>query len=151
MKRIVLALTLFALALPALPALGLSPDGKPEGMDTGSTYRYMVWRDGDQWHVRWTTAGAVHRFIGKIHSEKGVFSDAKPSAIEKGDWIKIGPKGHNIAWDTKAAGGADGVDFKLSAKGATFDLLIDGKRHPKRVFVGKAGENPLRIPFTIEE
>lgn len=152
----ILVVLLFAFVLAGIPEIALAqldPNGKPAGMGTGSTVRYFLWKDGaDNWHVRWTTAGKLHRFTGKIHCETCTFSDAFSVAKERRDWYKIGPKGHNIWFDTKVSGGMDGVDFRISGSGTiTFNLQIDGKKQPNRVFVGSSGANPSAIPFTISQ
>ncbi|HKG23481.1 MAG TPA: hypothetical protein VKC34_16395 [Blastocatellia bacterium] len=70
--------------------LGLSPsalaqadrfDGKPafaEGADLG----YYVWRDGDTWHVRWTTRGQMRRFSGSVAAEGGELKSLKRIDLE---------------------------------------------------------------------
>lgn len=56
-------------------------DGKPdfsEGDETG----YYVWRDGDKWHVRWTTNGTTHRFSGSVMAEDGELKSLKRIDVE---------------------------------------------------------------------
>jgi len=74
----------------AMSVLGLSPrvlaqadifDGKPtfaEGVDLG----YYVWRDGDEWHVRWTTLGKMRSFTGSIVAEGGQLTSLKRIDVE---------------------------------------------------------------------
>lgn len=53
-----------------------SYDGRPafkEGFDRG----YFVWRDGDKWHVRWTTRGQPHQFTGSVRATGGTLEDLK--------------------------------------------------------------------------
>ena len=45
-------------------------NGQPtfsEGTDLG----YYIWRDGDRWHVRWTTKGNLRAFTGSVTSDAG--------------------------------------------------------------------------------
>jgi hypothetical protein len=77
-------------------------DGQPvfaEGTDRG----YYVWRAGDQWHVRWTTLGAMHRFTGSVTAEGGDLKDLDRIDVEKERTIirrgrpgrmVVGPRGH---------------------------------------------------------
>ena len=70
--------------------LGLSPSvsgqvemfaGKPafaEGVDLG----YYIWRDGDTWHVRWTTRGQTRRFSGSVLAEGGELKSLKRIDVE---------------------------------------------------------------------
>jgi hypothetical protein len=57
-------------------------DGRPaftEGSDRG----YFVWRDGDTWHVRWTTQGAMRRFTGSVTAEGGELKSLKRIDVEE--------------------------------------------------------------------
>ena len=57
-------------------------DGRPaftEGSDRG----YFVWRDGDTWHVRWTTQGAQRRFTGSVTAEGGELKSLKRIDVEE--------------------------------------------------------------------
>jgi len=65
-----------------LGAAGREPfEGKPsfkEGRDLG----YYVWTDGDTWHVRWTTMGAMRHFTGTVTSEGGELKSLKRIDVE---------------------------------------------------------------------
>ena len=43
----------------------------------------------------------------------------------------------------------DGVDFYSEADTLTFDLNMDGRRTVQNVFIGRNGQNPVSIPFTL--
>lgn len=70
--------------------LGLSPsaraqadrfEGKPafaEGVDLG----YYVWKEGNTWHVRWTTKGQMRRFTGSVVAEGGELKSLKRIDVE---------------------------------------------------------------------
>jgi hypothetical protein len=70
--------------------LGFSPsvlaqldrfDGKPafsEGVDLG----YYIWREGNTWHVRWTTRGQMKRFTGSVVAEGGELKSLKRIDVE---------------------------------------------------------------------
>ena len=59
--------------LPAMAAASVSMfDGRP-AFSEGEGRGYYVWRDGDTWHVRWTTFGSVHHFSGSVVAEGGDF------------------------------------------------------------------------------
>lgn len=84
LKRIVSVLFLFALALAIVPqALAQAEmyDGRPafkEGEDAG----YFIWRDGEEWHVRWTTQGAMRRFSGSVLAEGRELKSLKRIDVE---------------------------------------------------------------------
>ncbi|MEW6322092.1 MAG: hypothetical protein AB1635_13520 [Acidobacteriota bacterium] len=57
-------------------------DGRPvfgEGFDLG----YYIWRDGDEWHVRWTTRGRTHLFSGQVTAEGGDLEDLDRVDLER--------------------------------------------------------------------
>jgi hypothetical protein len=56
-------------------------NGQPtfsEGTDLG----YYVWRDGDRWHVRWTTKGNLRAFTGTVTSTGGELHKLKRIDVE---------------------------------------------------------------------
>ena len=56
-------------------------DGRPTFKE-GEGRGYYVWRDGDTWHVRWTTFGATHRFTGTVTAEGGKLDSLKRIDVE---------------------------------------------------------------------
>ena len=51
-------------------------DGRP-AFKEGSDRAYFVWRDGDRWHVRWTTRGEAHQFTGTVRAGGGSLEGLK--------------------------------------------------------------------------
>jgi hypothetical protein len=84
MARHLLTLPLFVFVLlvaspvqPRLDAQGLPAfNGRPEFKE-GSDLSYFVWRDGDTWHVRWTTLGQERVFTGTVRATDGKLDDLK--------------------------------------------------------------------------
>jgi len=146
------AITLTALLLLAGMALGqagLDPAGRP-AIKPGEGLAYLIWTDANGWHARWTTGGAVRHFSGSIQAIGGALIDAKASGTEgKSDRVSITPA--LIKFSTKTAAQQDGVDFKLGprTRKVRFDLMIDGKPRPDRVFVGKGRQHPTINPFDL--
>jgi len=60
------------LAAQGLPAF----NGRPEFRE-GSDLSYFVWRDGNTWHVRWTTLGQQRVFTGVVRATGGKIDDLK--------------------------------------------------------------------------
>lgn len=55
-------------------------DGRPVfGDDLG----YFVWREGDKWRVRWTSAGRQHSFTGSVEAEGGKLRSLDKVDVEK--------------------------------------------------------------------
>ena len=85
MKRTIgmaVAILVAAGAVPVAAADAARFDGRPafvEGSDRG----YFVWRDGETWHVRWTTQGAQRRFTGQVTAEGGDLKSLKRIDVEK--------------------------------------------------------------------
>jgi hypothetical protein len=73
------------LCLSVLTPLKASPvstfDGKPVFAE-GEALSYYVWRDGNSWHLRWTTFGAMHRFTGSVLAEGGKIESLKRVDVE---------------------------------------------------------------------
>lgn len=83
LKRMILAiiLSMFATTIAAMAQSVSTFDGKPD-FSKGDEISYYVWRDGDEWHVRWTTNGTIHRFNGSVLSEGGELKSLKRIDVE---------------------------------------------------------------------
>ncbi len=152
----------FALALAAGgsavgggPGAGINPQGKPRQFKKGDVKCYAVWHSNKGWHLRTTTKAVKHHFRGQITVEGGTFATVHSFDLEKkgklADFWKVGPKRHTMTFDFETDRGVDGVNFTVSgsAKRIRFDLRIDGRHEPSRVFIGQAGAHPPEIPFTL--
>ena len=56
-------------------------DGKPAFAE-GEARSYYVWRDGNTWHLRWTTLGSAHQFTGSVTAEGGKIESLKRIDVE---------------------------------------------------------------------
>jgi hypothetical protein len=164
-KRSLLVLGLITIALGgwALPPLpeaeaggaALDPRGKPKGFHAGDTVRYAIWHNENGWHLRTTTAKREHVFRGHVLVEGGIFERIYSHDLEKEgklrDWWRVGPERHRVTFDFKTERGLDGIDFRVSrsAKRIQFELHIDGRPEPNRVFVGRFDQHPAAIPFDL--
>jgi hypothetical protein len=104
MKRFGLILgTLFCLAAvaPLWAASASLFDGKPS-FKAGDGRSYYVWRDGNTWHLRWTTFGETHLFSGSVVAEGGEISSLKRIDLEterrviapgRAPHVVVGPRG----------------------------------------------------------
>src|SRR5262245_29063925 len=103
-SRVMMALmvVLSALVVPARTPAQLDVfNGRPvfaEGIDLG----YYVWREGDEWNVRWTTKGQMRRFTGSVTAEGGELKSFKRIDVEeerrvlypgRPSRVVIGPRG----------------------------------------------------------
>lgn len=71
----------FMLTSVAMAQSASAFDGKPD-FSKGEGTGYVVWRTGDEWHVRWTTDGTMHRFNGSVLSEGGELKSLKRIDVE---------------------------------------------------------------------
>jgi hypothetical protein len=56
-------------------------EGKPtfaEGVELG----YYVWKEGETWHLRWTTKGQLRQFSGSVVAEGGELKSLKRVDVE---------------------------------------------------------------------
>jgi hypothetical protein len=100
------ALALLAAVLPFTPSAqgpALAEfDGRPvfsEGVNLG----YYIWRDGNAWHMRWTTKGQLRHFAGAVTADGGELKSLKRVDVEserrvlypgRGPHVVVGPRGH---------------------------------------------------------
>jgi hypothetical protein len=84
-RRLCFALTLAALVFAVTQPVSAQSvekfDGRPafaEGKDMG----YYIWRDGETWHVRWTTRGVMRHFTGSVKAEGGELKSLKRIDVE---------------------------------------------------------------------
>ncbi len=83
LKRMILMVG-FLMAVMTTAAMAQSAstfDGKPD-FSKGEEIAYYVWSTGDEWHVRWTTNGTMHRFNGSVMSEGGELKSLKRIDVE---------------------------------------------------------------------
>ena len=78
---IILGILSIAAVAPLTAAPASQFDGRPKFAE-GEGRGYYVWRDGETWHVRWTTFGAMHRFSGSVVAEGGDLGSLKRIDVE---------------------------------------------------------------------
>jgi len=127
----------------------IDPNGQPTFMGVGSTHRFIIWREGNQWHLRTTTAGQEHNFEGKVIAKGGTIRSVNQVGLEDVDNTSLDRFHRTLNFDFTTAGAMDGVDFYSEADTLTFDLNMDGRRTVQNVFIGRNGQNPVSIPFTL--
>jgi peptidoglycan hydrolase-like protein with peptidoglycan-binding domain len=129
----------------------IDPNGQPSFMGVGSTHRYIIWREGNLWNIRTTTAGQMHDFDGRIVANGGTIrSINRTGSLEQVDQLGLDRSRKVLNFDFSTAGGMDGFSFYSDADSLTFDLNMDGRRTARNVFVGHQGTNPVSVPFTLQ-
>jgi hypothetical protein len=95
-----LFVVVFVLA-PSVSGQSSMFEGRPtfaEGADLG----YYLWREGDTWHLRWTTRGAMRNFSGSVEATGGKLKSLKRIDVEterkvlypgRAPHVWVGPRG----------------------------------------------------------
>jgi hypothetical protein len=81
MRLIVLSLAALLFVADRASAQAENYDGRPsfaEGVELG----YYLWRDGDTWHLRWTTVGTMRNFTGFVEATGGELKSLKRIDVE---------------------------------------------------------------------
>lgn len=101
----------------------------------GRVLSFFIWKDVKNiWHLRWSSNMEKHRFSGTLFANKKIRILNKDN-FEDGDYLK--EKGNKIIFSANETFGDDGFDFLCDSKEISFDLLVDGKRQPDYIQVGK--------------
>ena len=116
----------------------------------GKFLGYVLWRQSDGFHLRWTTKGKKEQdFQGKIIFQTKVLIIKKIKQATKDKINKTGSK--TIEWNTTLKGDIDGIDF-LTPGSFELELRIDNKKiKPKAIFLGPQMIQPESNPFTITQ
>ena len=80
MRRTHLGLMLFGMVMTAAATMQAQALAQYQGrpaFEEGGGRGYFVWRDGDTWHVRWTTQGPSHQFTGTVQAAGGTIESLK--------------------------------------------------------------------------
>jgi hypothetical protein len=148
--RKALLLLIAAVALKSSHVLAQAEmyDGQPkfsEGTDLG----YYLWRDGDRWHVRWTTKGVMRVFSGNVESIGGEVHKLKRIDVEseyrvlypgRPRHVYVGPRGRLRV----APGRAPVVASEAQDK-------IDKENDHTIVFNAKTNDDIDGFDFTVDD
>ena len=132
----------------------LDPRGRMEGSPTNQPARYYVWHDQDGWHVR-SCSRLVNEFQGTIRVSGGTIRKCRPIGLDlrgkRPDRWSLSKDRREITFRTFTSTVFDGFDFSVDAPDATveFELLINEKKMPRRIFVGRDGAHPSDVKFSF--
>lgn len=132
------------------PIANIEMDGQPQDFKEGESHRYFLWRDGQGWHLRTTTALRRHRFRGEIVTNGGKINNFKTFDLEgRSDWTQITSDRERVYFDLTTDKGLDGFDFTTEAQTVSFNVTLDGRARPEVVFVGNNNSHPDSVPFSL--
>ncbi len=129
--------------------------GKPDAFDAGDDGVYIWHNPSGGWGLRVShpqLPGKANRvvFTGTVVS-KGKIGNVTKVRDEKGDVVKVGPKGHALRFRFVDYGGVDGVDFTTTCTpGLAVSLKTDKSTlSPQYIHLGDKKVNPGSDPFAI--
>ncbi len=135
-------------ALPAAAAWDNQVEGRPV-FKAGRSTGYVMWHDPAGWHMRVTTRGKAHRFHGSITSSGEVTWFRRVNCENNDVVTKAG--GRTIRFDLKAAGGADGIDFRVKGDLLTFKPRVDNRAAAvSQVRLGRNMRRASTIPLVVK-
>ncbi|MFX1281785.1 MAG: hypothetical protein ACFFA3_20720, partial [Promethearchaeota archaeon] len=121
--------------------------GRPN-FSSGQFLGYVMWKQTDGFHLRWTTKGDKKKtFQGKISYQDKL----KVTRITRPETeVKIQKSTKKlIQWSTTERGKINGFDFFATGNFAV-ELRVNNKKiKPKRIFLGQLIERPRNNPFII--
>ena len=132
----------------------LDPRGRMEDHPTDKPARYYLWHDQHGWHLR-SCSRVFNKFEGTLRVEGGEMKKCRPIGIDargrNPDRWSLDEKRTELKFLLNTAQSFDGFDFTVDDAQATieFELLINGKPMPARIFVGRDGEHPKEPKFTF--
>ena len=132
----------------------LNPRGRMDDHPTDKPARYYLWEDADGWHLR-SCSRQVNKFDGQVRIEQGTFRKLRPIGIDpKGrgadQWV-VNKERNELKFRLSTAQLFDGFDFTVEGIDAEleFELQINGKSMPARIFVGRDGQHPPAAKFSF--
>ena len=132
----------------------LDPRGRMEGSPTDKPARYYVWHDEEGWHLR-SCSRLVNQFQGTVRVSGGALRKCRPIGLDpKGrgaDQWALSKERRELKFAMATAQSFDGFDFSVDDPKATleFELLINDKEMPARIFIGRDGQHPKSAKFAL--
>jgi len=146
-KAVTALLAVILLMAPALAADDINPRGKP---DVKNFKGYKVWRGERDWRIEMNAGADRLDFTGQVTCGgagriKSVYRVENGKRKPYGSWndrlirIAANPKNATV-----------GLSFDASCARLRFDLMVNKKREPRFVLIGKGKKSPEKIPFTLK-
>jgi hypothetical protein len=144
---------LFAFAIAAVTLLpGVARGADPYGTPPKGLHGLRIWLSNDGvWHFVPHTDNP-HVFTGTIHVSGAKITGATGvETFEKGDYWRINGATNSVTFKLTTSGKSDRIKMILTkrAKELTLNIREDGQAKPDRIHIGRGGEHPEGIPFTL--
>jgi len=117
-------------------------------LDSGQFLGYVLWKQSDGFHLRWTTKGKkVYTFQGKIVCQEKLKIYRKVRLKPEDEINEV--ENNVIEWQTTSQNKVVGLNF-LTPGNFTLELRINSKKiKPKKIFLGPKMIHPKKNPFTL--
>jgi len=142
------------IAVFSLPNLGICSSvvpftiSKSRPIISDDAPHYLLWHDGDTWHLRWQSPEDKARFTGELKVSGGSISLVKRVNLEKKD--KTREKESAITFKGKVKEQPEGFDFRWTGSKLWVDLYIEDEHRPSKIYIGRRARRPSVIPFYME-
>ncbi len=132
---------------PKRPAGMGAADGRPPRMRRGPGGVYL-WRDlAGMWQLRIVARRGPRRVGGSLMPIGAPIEDLSRMRLAEDDKAVVVDGA--LEFDIKASRHGDGLAFRSRAECLRVDIEAAGKRGRQRIFVGRRGFRPERVPFII--
>ncbi len=109
---------------------------------------YLLWHEGDLWHLRWQSPKKKAKFRGELKVVEGSITLVERVNLEKKDKTEE-KESKAILFKGKVKEQPEGFDFRWSGTRLWVDLYIKGEHRPLRVYIGRRAIRPQSIPFFL--
>jgi hypothetical protein len=144
----------------------IDPVGRPEQFKQGAQTGYALYYENGTWHLRTTSKDKAGKkvkkavFTGTISVTRGRITGGtfqglevarKVKELPTSDWVRMRSDKTGFEFRLKALGKTDGLSFQVSpgSESVTFNLLNSGDEDRQAIMIGKHGQHPEKVPFSL--
>ena len=148
-KQLILLLVISILGVSpsAMPQTGMF-DGKPTFAE-GTAFGYFIWREGDTWHVRWTTKGLMRQFSGTVVAEGGKLKSFKRIDVESERRVLYPGRAPHVVYGPRGRAHVRGGRPPVVAERTQDKIEKDGDH--KIVFLARTNDDIDGFDFKVDE
>jgi hypothetical protein len=148
-KQLILLLVISILGVSpsAMPQAAMF-DGKPTFAE-GTAFGYFIWRDGDTWHVRWTTKGMMRQFSGTVVTEGGKLKSFKRIDVESERRVLYPGRAPHVVYGPRGRAHVRGGRAPVVVERTQDKIEKDGDH--KIVFLARTNDDIDGFDFKVDE
>jgi len=114
---------------------------------TDNAPHYLLWHEGELWHLRWQSTEKKAKFKGTLKAIDGTISLVERINLEKKDKTK--EYDDTISFKGRVKKGIEGFDFRWSGSKLKADLYVKGEHRPLKIYIGRRAIRPHYVPFFL--